>query len=226
MSEEIPILTKNQFKQTSRYLQEQLSKELQSDIKLSTCQEALCRIMGFSDLHAYQHWISVAESMPAGDAEYANGDLAKEIQSLRFCINAAQGGYSTALRIRSILLHLYNNRWPCKIELKNFDRNHAIHLLNCIALDSRPHHEIHQWIPESHALFRKWAQDEIDYMTVPQSEGEKFVKFFLLNYDKSEIDPFLRYWRSYGSNREIDEAIENLDEDTLKKLRTKVKEYF
>ena len=226
MSEHIPILTKNQFKQTVRYLQERLSTEMQADIKLSTCQEALCRIMGFQDLHAYQHWISVTESTQKGEAEYANGDLSKEIQSLRFCLDAAQGGYSTAYKIRSILLHLYNNRWPCKIDLKNFDRNHAIHILNVIALDSRPFYEIHQWIPESHALFRKLAQDAIDMLTVPQSEGENFIKFYLLHNDISDTDSFLKYWGNYGSGNQIEEDIDKLNEDQFEKLKEKIKKYF
>lgn len=226
MSEHIPILTKNQFKQTSRYLQERLSKEMNSEIKLSACQEALCRIMGFQDLHAYQHWISLTESTPKGEAEYANGDLAKEIQSLRFCLDAAQGNSGGQYKIRTLLLHLYNNRWPCKIDLKNLDRNHRIHMLNVFALDARPHHEIHTWIPESEGLFRQWARDEIEAMTIPQETGEYFVKFFLLSNDNRGVHSFLTQWKNYGGGREIEEEIGGLDEKALEGLRAKIEQYF
>lgn len=225
MSEHIPILTKNKFKQTTRYLQEQLSKEIGNEIKLSTCQETLSRMMGFQDLHAYQHWIAVTESTPKAEAEHANGDLAKEIQSLRFCLDAAQGNSGGQYKIRTLLLHLYNNRWPCKIDLKNLDRNHRIHILNVFALDARPNHEIHTWIPESETLFRQWARDEIEAMTIPQEIGERFVKFFLLSNDNRGVHSFLAQWKNYGG-RELTEEIENLDEDTIGRLRTKIEQYF
>lgn len=226
MSEKLPILTKNQFKQTSRYLQEQLTKEMQSEIKLSTCQEALCRMMGFNDLHSYQHWLSVTETMPSGTAEYANGDLAKEIQSLRFCLDAAQGDSSGQYKIRTILLHLYNNQWPCTIDLKNLDQNHTIHLLNVLALDARPHHEIHQWAPESEPLFRQWAREAIENLTIPQDIGERFIKFFVLTHDNRGVHSFLSQWKNYGGGSDIAEEIDSLDEEALSRFRSKIEQYF
>lgn len=154
---ELPLITKNQFKETTRYLQEQLSSEFGAKVKLSTVQEAVSRAMGFNDYHAYQHYVDVMGQTPV-KAVWANGDIATEIQSLRFCMKAAEDGYGTARRIRSILLHLYNNGNPTKIQLKNFDRTHAIHLLNVLALDSRPNQEIHHYIEGSEATFRRWSK--------------------------------------------------------------------
>ncbi|MEA3372946.1 MAG: hypothetical protein U9Q62_04570 [Campylobacterota bacterium] len=154
---ELPLITKSQFKETARYLQQQLTEELGQKIKLSTAQEALSRSMGFNDYHSYQHYIDVMGQTPT-KAEWANGDIAKEIQSLRFCIEAAKGASGTQSRIRSILLHLYNNDNPTKIDLKNFDRTHAIHLLNALALDSRPFKEIHHYIEGTDGIIRRWAE--------------------------------------------------------------------
>jgi len=47
------IKTKNQFKEITRYLQEKLSKEFNQDVKLSIIQEAVSRLMGYTDMQHY-----------------------------------------------------------------------------------------------------------------------------------------------------------------------------
>jgi hypothetical protein len=154
----IPLLTKQQFKETSRYLQEQLSSELGEKIKLSTAHEALSRTMGFNNYHAYQHFIDTIKKLPT-KAKWANGDISVEITSLNFCMEAAKGCSGTQNRIRAILIHLYNNCNPVKIDLKNFDEEHKIHILNVLALDARPHKEIHNYIENGNNIFSKWVNE-------------------------------------------------------------------
>lgn len=130
MSTRLPLLTKNQFKETARYLQEQLPEGFKHKIK----------------------------QIPV-IAQWANRDIIKELQSLNFCMNAAKGGSGTQNRIRTILVHLYNNNNPVKIDLKNFDETHKIHLLNVLALDARPFKEIHNYVENGYELFSSWANE-------------------------------------------------------------------
>jgi hypothetical protein len=114
--------------------------------------------MGFKDYHAYQHFADSIQTTPT-KAKWANGDIAIEIQSLNFCMDAAKGCSGTQSRIRSILVHLYNNSNPVKIDLKNFDKTHKIHILNVLALDARPFKEIHDYIEDGSSIFSKWASE-------------------------------------------------------------------
>jgi hypothetical protein len=162
MSEEIDYIKKSNFKRATRYLQEKLSVQFGEKIALSKAQEALSRAQGFEDYHHYTNYATMFESQEFEErAEYANGDIAKEINSLKHMLDMCDQHSSGAFDfLRGVLLHLYNSRWPCPplYKAKNLDRNNQIHFLNIMALDSRAGREIHTWIEGSQdKYFRKWA---------------------------------------------------------------------
>jgi len=153
------IKTKNQFKETTRYLQEKLSKELGQDIKLSSIQEAVSRSMGYTDMQHYMSVLKIMQTTPA-NAEYANGDITKEIQSLNFLIKTAEGGSRTQDHVKSVLLHMYNSTNPIELfRIKGYDQEHKIHMMNVMALDSRYGKEIHEYIDRGSELFHRWANE-------------------------------------------------------------------
>jgi len=155
----LKISTKNQFKETTRYLQEQLSKELGEHIKLSTIQEAVSKSMGFNDMQHYIHTLKIIQAKPPV-AQYANGDITMEVQSLHFLINAANGGSGTQVHIRTVLLHMYNSINPMVLwKIKGYDQEHTIHMMNVFALDSRYGKEIHDYINDGHKIFSTWANE-------------------------------------------------------------------
>ena len=153
------IQTKNQFKETTRYLQKQLSNELGTPIKLSTIQEAVSKSMGFNNMQHYISILKIIQTKPPV-AQYSNGDIVKEIQSLHFLIKAAQGGSGTQDHIRSVLLHMYNSSNPIELwKIKGYDQEHTIHMMNVFALDSRYGKEIHDYIDDGYKIFKDWADE-------------------------------------------------------------------
>ncbi len=217
----IPILTQNQFKETSRYLQETLSEYFKEDIKLSAAQEVLSRAQGFKDYHAWQHWHKTIQNIPK-EAKFANGDIAIELQSLRFCLNAARGDSGGQRVIRNILLHLYNPEFYAELKLSSLDREHKIHMLNVLSLDARGGQEIHEYIQDSEYLFSKWADERAKDFDMPYSMARNFIIFSALNSNSKGGVMFFEHWRSTYYD------IENgrLDENDKEAVRKILNQYF